>query len=519
MGTAKYKVLLLNIQSDINFYQKTLQVRALSSKCSALSLKYLKTYFYKYSNIKYRVDIKLKQVSHEIDTKKIVSAILAISPQVVGFSCYIWNFNETLELIKPLKEQAPNLKIILGGPEVSTISKNVLKANPSIDYIVRGEGEETFKELIECFLNENNKMDNIDGITYRKNGRIKYNHNRRLIENLDTIPSIFLDKKHNYDDYEYMPYPTSRGCPFGCRYCAWGAKKIRYISYERMEAEIKQLYEMKSLSNIYFADADIFMDKNRGIALLNLLEKYHNGRMLFFFDINPDSLDLDLMKHMSRMHRYCCYSFGLQSTNNEVRKVLNRPPIDTDIFRQKILDFMKICPGLNINIDFIYGLPGDTPESYKKTMDFALSLNPTSIKALPLLLLTGSEFFEKKKKYKISCHRKVPRFVIETEHFSRKEVIEARKLSGKIGILYALDYVRIGLWELHQKINGSNTDGLLRLYEEFIDYLETGIDLQEDRLPIEIRGTGMEYVYLFGYDKADVTLLQVYLMRFLKKYE
>ena len=194
---------------------------------SSLSIRYLRSYC---KDVDADVDIDLEEYTINQDIKYITGEIFRKNPDIVAFACYIWNLEETLEIAEILKIVKPNLKIILGGPEVSFDSNNIISKYPFIDFIIYGEGEETFRELLIDLKYDKNEFNNIKGLTYKSSGNAIQNSPRPLIEDLDSIPTPF-DTLGEFKN-KIVYYESSRGCPFNCQFCLSSTiKGLRFFSY------------------------------------------------------------------------------------------------------------------------------------------------------------------------------------------------------------------------------------------------------------------------------------------------
>jgi len=174
---------------------------------SSLALRYLQAYCQAHTEF----DLKIKEFTINQNTSDIMAEIYVNQPNVLGFSCYIWNIKQILELCNDYRKVAPATVIVLGGPEVSYDAEQILADNPYLDYIVRGEGEETFKELLWA-INGELPLDSVSGITYREGDQIHRNADRKWITNLDEIPFPYKDELDKLGD-RIVYYESSRGCP------------------------------------------------------------------------------------------------------------------------------------------------------------------------------------------------------------------------------------------------------------------------------------------------------------------
>ena len=216
-----------------------------------------------------KVDVREYTINNQLDY--ILKDIYKHDYDVVLFSTYIWNIYDIVKLCENLKKVKPEIKIGLGGPEVTYDSENAMEKYEFLDYILCGEGELVFRSLVEHFLGEKN-IEDVKGIVYRKDGQIIVNEEMELLQNLDEIPSPYenLDVKEYENRIVY--YETSRGCPFNCQYCLSSAiKGLRYFSTDRVKRDLKNLIDAR-VSQIKFIDRTFNANKKNGAGLGGFIE-------------------------------------------------------------------------------------------------------------------------------------------------------------------------------------------------------------------------------------------------------
>lgn len=377
-------------------------------------------------DVSLKFDLLTKEFSifnNSVDS--IIKGIKQAQPDVVGFSVYIWNINEVLEIIKHI-----DALIILGGPQVTGIEDELLRNNPDIDIIVTGEGEVTFKELLE-YLDGGKKLDEIVGITTRSTKT----QPRGVIENLDCIPPMYSNIFKEYPNLTWISFETSRGCPMGCKYCCWSfSKKMRYFSLERVKRDLDIILNQKNIESIYLCDSSISLDKGRAKQILKYIVSGKQSKMVRFeFDVEQfDEEIIDLLQKIPN----CEFNVGIQTTNSRALNDMGRR-FNKNHFENNYLKLIKIANPANIRVDLIYGLPGDNIEGYKESLNYAICLNGVSrISTNPLLILPGSDFYREMEKYKIKLRDKKSYIVEANYTFSQEEIELARKYSFFVTVIY-----------------------------------------------------------------------------------
>ncbi len=426
----------------------------------------LKAYAEKYAK---PIKLKIKTKEYSIFSDNIEDIIKDINDEkhdVVGFSTYIWNFNIILKILKRIKA-----KIILGGPQVTGIEDELLQKNPKIDIIVSGEGEVTFKELVEYFSGKGD-IKSIKGLTTKK---IK-TPAREPIRDLNTIPSVYEKIITNNPHITWLSYETSRGCPMRCKYCSWSyTKNLRYYPLDRVIKELKVIIKSSEINHIYFCDSNLLLNRPRAKNILNYLAKNRRTNQTIRFEFNAEWLDDELINLLGILTNGE-FNFGIQSTNQVALKIVGRS-FNQQKFEENYNKFLKKFPNAQITIDLIYGLPGDNINGYKESLNYIISLKGVDrILTNPLIILPGSELFENRKKYKIKFN---PKNFLLTENytFTAEEMRLARQYSFYVSIIYLNKLLRERIKIYAEKIN--------------VSYIETIIKLIES-LPFDITG-GLDY--------------------------
>jgi len=446
-----------------------------------LASMYLKAVALTDSDISQNCEIIIKRYSGGQDETLIVSDIVTQNPVIVGFSCYLWNINQVLKISQLLKARLPNVIIILGGPEVTPRAEDILHNNSSIDIIVRGEGEITFKELVRVCLFSDKGLKDIEGITFRDGVAIISTKDRTLIDDLDTLPMVYHDSI--YRDFYKATFPelitleTSRGCPFKCKFCAWPfqGRKMRFFSLERMEKDFASLAQQNKDISLYFADSDLLMDKERAKPIINLLKKYFSDKAYFCIETNPDNLDKEALELVNNP-RFILV-LGLQTINPEAQKCYGRT-LDVEklnglvtYLREKGDDFHS--PMLLFSM--VLGLPEDTYEWFKETLDFILSLGFSLnyyFFISHLLSLPGSQFDRESAKYGLVFEAAAPHRLISSNTFSKKDIARANVLSYYVTFLQSQPDLRNTLFNIGNLLKDKVKRPYLSAYENVIALLQ-----------------------------------------------
>lgn len=425
-----------------------------------LPLHFLKAYAYK--ELADDITIAIKDYSVEEDSNHVVCDLLNDRPDVIGFSCYVWNTKEILEIAHLLKRLHPAVKIILGGPQVTHTADIVLTENECVDVIVRGEGEQTFAELLKYYVHNDLKIEEIKGISYRTNGKIQSNESRPLIKNLDDIPSPFSegigDKSHN------ILMETQRGCPFECAFCDShkNFKSVRYFSLERVKKDLSYLID-SGVKRLFLADSTFNLDGKRAKEILRHIGSINKDTVINT-ELRAELLDRETVDLLEKAG-VKFVEFGLQSTNPTTSKNIGRETNFTKFEEGiKLLEKTKI----QYVIQLIIGLPGDDLSSFKNSMDYVLHLAPTTLQAFQLQLLPGTALYKNADQHGILFHLTPPHLVIQTQTFSCSDMMKAKQLSREAFLMYPRNYALLAnLSDLRPS----------ELIEKWVAWREARIDL------------------------------------------
>ncbi len=286
-----------------------------------------------------------------------LSYILLEKPDLIAFSCYIWNANATQEFAHTIKTILPNTKILIGGVE---ITKEMLTED--IDFAVQGEGEIALKELLD-FLKGERKIEDVHNLI------TKSTENKQIyIQDLDSIPFPYLTKEKQ--EYKVIRMETSRGCAFNCSFCHYAQPPLRFFSLEYIKKGVDILFEKYTFSYLTFLDANFNAKKERMFAILDYIEEKSKGKKIpIHVELRPELIDADMAQRLRKYAFPISCELGLQSTDAEVLKAVNRP---TDL--KKVQEALKALEENKVHykIDLMYGLPKDNFYKFLSSVRFIL---------------------------------------------------------------------------------------------------------------------------------------------------
>ncbi len=334
--------------------------------------------------LKERVDVQLVNPRSDIDDDAVLLQILALKPDLVGFSCYLWNTRQLLQLAQQVREHLPRALIILGGPDAGLRPDRLLQVHPEVDGVCIDEGEEALRLLLRRVVGiDPQPWFATPGFAFRgASGHILRQPPVPFVD-LDTLPSL-LDDPDYLRAYPHMLYVTlARGCSFNCAYCCYGASSRRQASIQRISAEIDR-FVARGGGYLAVLDAGINQDRKRFREILSCVSG-KSALSLSGLEINLEKLEEEDMELLCGLNVQLC--IGLQSTHPPTLRNIHRN-YHPAIFRSRV-EALR-ARELRFTLDVILGLPGDDAKTFRKTIDDAWSYGPENVKIFPLLVLPGS---------------------------------------------------------------------------------------------------------------------------------
>lgn len=378
----------------------------------------------------------------------LIKRLIDSSPDVIGFSIYPWNLSRSLFMASEIKKANPEIILIAGGPEVDENNPVISKSSP-IDIFVIGEGEVTFCELLEHFIYKKPKLQEINGIIYKKDNKVLTTPPRDLIQNLNDIPSPYQlgfikPENHNY----FMWLEAQRGCFFNCKYCSWprkGPHRKIGSSLERLRQELEFARNNK-VKLISFLDGSFNLVSNFTDICKLIKEINYDKKIAFSASCYADFINPEIAKLLADCN-FSIISIGLQSSNENVLKNISRK---TNM--QKFIQAIRCMReyGIKVMISVILGLPGETPQTFKETLNFLTENklvdvfeddylvkgykdDDCQLICYPLSVAQGTPLRKEISKWGFRIQSQPSYRILETSTFSFNELKEAIKQTRKVG--------------------------------------------------------------------------------------
>ena len=391
---------LLNVAVNAKYVHTNLALRYLDQLCRDLCATNL---------VEYSINDNILSVERDI--------ILA-KPNIIAFSCYIWNIDFVLKLASDIKKALPEVVIILGGPEVSFDSVNIMEKHTFVDYVVKGEGEPSFPLLINHLCNGNSLP--AFGITYRNNGGI-CDTPAAPLPDFSAIP--FPYTKQSIADLKgrIIYYESSRGCPYSCKYCLSGERgKVRFKDTADVKKDLK-FFADNGVPLVKFVDRTFNADRKRAREIWKYISTL-NGGTRFHMEITGELLDDETIEVLKEINpENLQFEIGVQSTNPQTLSAIDRA-CKTDVLFSNISRLLSQT-GIHIHLDLIAGLPFEDFESFKKSFNDVLSLKPHVLQLGFLKLLKGSAMRAEADNHRMLYRDYSPYEIISNKYISAEELL------------------------------------------------------------------------------------------------
>jgi len=459
---------------------------------SSLALRYLKAYGeahgQAYDIVEYTINMPVLHILSDITEHDI---------DVLGFACYIWNIEMTLHVVDMVKAVRPDIKIVLGGPEVSFTADELLERCPNIDYIVQGEAEEAFYALIEALNNGGDGLHPvIPGVRGRHaSGEILGSTEVVEVRDLSTIPFPYTEEDMDDLEHKIIYYESSRGCPFSCQYCLSGNKNtVRFFPQERTLEELQWFID-HGVKQVKFVD-----------RTFNCAPKHHRPLMEFMRDTETDmnfhlEMEPELMTEWET--NILCETppgriqieVGVQSTHKKTLDAINRYN-DWPYIQKSIRPIIQ-AGRTHVHMDLIVGLPHEDFKRFGQSFNDLFSLQPHALQIGFLKLLKGSGV-RRMREYKYVADPLAPYEVLSTHVLPYDDVRFLKYLEDVFERFYNSERFRTTFGYIGQQLIHGETDA----FTYFCDM--TRAWLKEGNHKVNLKDIDqIEFLYRFFLAKGD----------------
>ncbi len=384
------------------------------------------------------IEIAEYTINHSISD--VLADIYTRKPDIIGFSCYIWNITYILELAEEIKKLLPKVQIWLGGPEVSFDAKEHLQRYPFLTGIMRGEGEETFFNLMRLYRKMHEEGRQLCETDFGSLKNVVIREGESVSELMEKEPISLSDIPFLYEDQSLFEnrilyYESSRGCPFRCSYCLSSIDKtVRLRDLEIVKQELSYFLKNR-VKQVKFVDRTFNCNKEHALSIWRYLLENDNGITNFHFEIAADLLGEQELNLLGQFRPGAIQlEIGVQSTNEHTLSEIDRK-MNVDKLRQVV---KQIHEGKNIHIhlDLIAGLPYEDYTSFGKSFDDVFAMQPEQLQLGFLKVLKGSKMHQKAKEYGIVYRSKPAYEVLYTDWISYEEICRLKRIEEMVEIYY-----------------------------------------------------------------------------------
>lgn len=364
----------------------------------------------------------------------IVEELFRMQPDVILFSCYIWNVEILRQICPVLKKILPACQIGLGGPEVSYDSEDFLQNNPSVDLILRGEGEMVFSELLEHWDNGNPAfLSEIRGLTFREGEEIVSTPQQDALD-LALLPFPY-DEDFGDVQNQIIYYETSRGCPYHCGYCLSSVESgVRFVPLDKVMPDLQKFLDAK-VRQVKLIDRTFNCKKGHAMAIWQYLHEHDNGVTNFHFEITADLIDDQTINFLKQVRKGLFqFEIGVQSTNPQTIRAIERN-VDFAALSEIV---RKIKQGGNIHqhLDLIAGLPYEDYASFGRSFNDVYALQPEQLQLGFLKVLKGSMIHQRQKEFSIVYHDTAPYEVLTTHRLPYADTLRLKYIEEMVERYY-----------------------------------------------------------------------------------
>lgn len=411
----------------------------------------------------------------------ILEGIYKAKPDVLMFSCYIWNIAYVEELAEEFHKLRPEVPIWVGGPEVSYETESFLICHPQITGVMIGEGEKTFCELAEYYAGEirSNKeakeikeiqtikqsvnLGEIAGIVYRNEEEIVFTAPREMLD-LSDIPFCY-DEAGDFKN-RIIYYESSRGCPFSCSYCLSSVEKqLRFRNTELVKKEL-QFFIDREVPQVKFVDRTFNCNHAHAMEIWSYIKEHDNGITNFHFEISADLLKEEELALIGTMRPGLIQlEIGVQSTNGATIKEIHRT-MQLERLKEVVREVQK-HENIHEHLDLIAGLPFEDYDTFAKSFDEIYELRPNQLQLGFLKVLKGSYMYEHAKEYEIAYHSRPPYEVLKTKWLPYDDVLKIRQVEEMLEVYY-----NSGQFEVTMKVLGVLFKSAFFLFQDLGKFYE-----------------------------------------------
>ena len=361
----------------------------------------------------------------------VLEKIMAVPAQVYGFSVHIWNKPFVFKLIRMLRKLRPQAAIVIGGPEVAFDAERIFTELPQADYIVQGEGELVFSELLEYLAGGGSVPQHI---AYREGEQVNLNGGITVIDDMSLLPFPYPDLEKMLAEHKIVYYECTRGCPFNCAYCLSGIS--RSVRKRPLELVLRDLdrFIAAGVPLVKFVDRTYNLDEKYFLPMMEHLAQADTNAT-FHFEIKADILSEQVMDFLATVPKgRFQLEIGIQSTHQPTLKAINRQ----DNWEKLAANVKRLLSfgNMHIHVDLIAGLPYEDLPTFAKSFDDVYGLGADMLQLGFLKVLKGSKMYQNAKEYGIVYTDTAPYEVLYTKWISYADVLTLKAVEEMVELYY-----------------------------------------------------------------------------------
>lgn len=376
----------------------------------------------------YEQNIEIAEYTINHREEDILAGIYKAAPNVVAFSCYIWNWNMIRDLIPEVHKLMPEVPIWLGGPEVSYEAEQIFSQFPYLAGVMIGEGEQTFLELMEYYVERRGTLEQIPGLCLATGFTAV-----RPLTDMTSIPFLYEDLSQFTNRIIY--YESSRGCPFRCSYCLSSIdKQVRFRNLDVVKKELQFFLDQK-VAQVKFVDRTFNCKHEHAYAIWQYIHEHDNGVTNFHFEIAADIMNEDEIALLHQMRPGLVQlEIGVQSTNEQCLQEIDRGMSIRHL--REVVRRIQEGNNIHIHLDLIAGLPYENYDSFVNSFNEVYAMGPEQLQLGFLKVLKGSKMHDKAVEYGLAYLGRPPYEVLYTNWLSYEEILDLKRVEEMVEQYY-----------------------------------------------------------------------------------
>ena len=418
----------------------------------------------------YRDQVEIAEFTINNQKDYILEQIYKKKPDVLCFSCYIWNLDYVESVSREFHKLCPEVPIWVGGPEVSYEVEAFLQTHPQITGVMIGEGEKTFQEICAYYSNGGD-LRKISGIAFRAKQGAEQSTDARVIFTPAREPMDMSSIPFCYDTMEdfsnrIIYYESSRGCPFSCSYCLSSIdKKLRFRNIELVKKELQFFIDQK-VPQIKFVDRTFNCNHAHAMAIWKFIKENDNGVTNFHFEISADLINEEELALISDMRPGLIQlEIGVQSTNQATIEEIHRTMKLERL--QEVVRRIQAGGNIHEHLDLIAGLPYEDYATFRNSFNEVYSWKPNQLQLGFLKVLKGSYMYDHQQEYEIIYHDQPPYEVLSTRWLSFSDVLRIKQVEEMLEVYY-----NSGQFEITMKLMEKLFDSAFDMFQELGTFYE-----------------------------------------------